>query len=262
MFNWLPFGKKKRTRQRVTIVNVTDDDFEIHVIRRSYKNPVMVDFWASWCAPCRRLGPLLEDLAEEDDSPFVLAKMNTEDNQKIPGRFQIRSIPAVKMFRNGQVVGEFTGALSPPTVREFVAQKTSGPPPAGKTRKKKKTGTPAGRLAAARNHLKRGQGFPAYLLLRDFPAGDSADGSAETATAVAALLPLAQFMVDMDDGDGWTGDKELDGLHLDALDALEAQDPAGALAKLQAARDLINEGDDVPTNEVIAGLYYLFPQLQ
>jgi|GEM_PF-1269373 thioredoxin len=258
MVRWLPFGKKNRTRQRVTIVNVTDDDFEIHVLRRSFKKPVMVDFWASWCAPCRRLGPMLEKMADEADSPFVLAKINTEDNQKIPGRFQIRSIPAVKMFRNGQVVGEFTGVLSEPTVREFIAQKTSGPPPAVQRRKKKKKETPAGRLATAENHLKRGRGFQAYLLLRDFPA----DNGAEEAATAAALFPLAKFMVDMEDGDGWTGDKTVDGLHLDALDALEARDPAGALENLYAAREALNEGDDVPTEAVIASLLTLFPQLK
>ena len=248
MFKWLPFGKnKKRAVGRQSVVEASDDSFEVQVLRRSFKQPVMVDFWAAWCAPCRRLGPVLEKLADETDSPFVLVKLNTEHNPRMAARYQIRSIPHVKMFRNGQPIGEFTGVISEPTIRRFIEEKTAGIGPAGG---KKATQSPPQRLALARTHLQRGRGFEAFLLLNRFPAGELAGDAAD-------LLPLARFMVDMDDGDGLTGDATLDDLHLAARAALANCDPAGALPHHSAAQALLQPEDDVPTAAVIRSLQVL-----
>jgi putative thioredoxin len=104
------------------IINVNEADFEYQVIAYSQQVPVIVDFWAEWCVPCKTLGPMLEKLAEEADGDFRLAKINVDDNPNLARQFNIRSIPTVKAFRNGQSVGEFVGVLPEARLREFVTK--------------------------------------------------------------------------------------------------------------------------------------------
>ncbi|MDX2134372.1 MAG: tetratricopeptide repeat protein [Saprospiraceae bacterium] len=101
--------------------------FEKDVIERSQELPVMVDFWAPWCGPCRVLGPVLESLAEEQRGRWALVKINTEEDQATASRFNIRSIPHVKLFHRGEVVGEFTGALTRPMVEKFLEEHLPNP---------------------------------------------------------------------------------------------------------------------------------------
>lgn len=86
-------------------------DFGKEVIEESYKIPVLVDFWAQWCGPCRILGPTLEKLAKQAEGRWILRKLNVDEHQDISLKYQVRGIPAVKLFKNGNVIAEFTGAL-------------------------------------------------------------------------------------------------------------------------------------------------------
>jgi putative thioredoxin len=95
-------------------------DFQEKVLEASRRVPVIVDFWAEWCQPCRVLKPILEKLAAEYDGRFILVKVNSDQNQELATRLGVRGIPAVKAFVDGQMVDEFTGALPEGQVREFI----------------------------------------------------------------------------------------------------------------------------------------------
>jgi putative thioredoxin len=241
------FFKKNKSARRAAIIDVNDANFEQQVIRRSYKSPVMVDFWAEWCMPCRQLGPVLEKLAEEPDGQFILAKLNTEQNRQTAVKFGIQSIPNVKMFRNGQMVDEFTGALPMGLVRRFIAKHTETPPPPPLIQG---SSTPDQRLKQADQHLKKGRGFEAFILLDNFPPGDEAKLASQ-------LLPLARFLFDMEDGDGLTGLAALDDAYQAAARALRKRKPAQALDHLLLALEAGETMDRPYTVQVIDSLFTL-----
>src|SRR5262245_7882634 len=104
------------------IIDVGDADFEREVLERSRERPVVVDFWAPWCGPCRVLGPVLEGLVRAKNGEVLLAKVNIDEAQRLAMYYRIESIPAVIAFRDGQPVAEFVGVYPEPQVRAFIDQ--------------------------------------------------------------------------------------------------------------------------------------------
>jgi putative thioredoxin len=102
------------------VIEVTDKNFATDVLEESRNRPVVVDFWAAWCQPCRMIGPVLERLAEEHGGQFLLAKLDVDSNPEASTAFRIQSIPAVKAFRDGRPVSEFVGAIPEQAIRQWI----------------------------------------------------------------------------------------------------------------------------------------------
>ncbi|KAF1015958.1 MAG: putative protein YbbN [Stenotrophomonas maltophilia] len=104
------------------VFDATTETFEADVLQKSLQTPVLVDFWATWCGPCKTLGPMLEKLAAEYNGAFELAKVDVDKEQQIAAAFQIRSVPTVFLVKGGQLMDGFPGAIPEGQLREFLAQ--------------------------------------------------------------------------------------------------------------------------------------------
>lgn len=104
------------------VFEATTETFEAEVLQKSMQTPVLVDFWATWCGPCKSLGPILEKLAGEYNGAFELAKVDVDKEQQVAAAFQIRSVPTVFLIKDGQIVDGFPGAMPEGQLREFLTQ--------------------------------------------------------------------------------------------------------------------------------------------
>jgi putative thioredoxin len=139
-------------------MNYEVKDFQKDVIEKSFDKAVLVDFWAEWCAPCKMIGPVLEKLAEENKDSWELVKVDTDKNQQIAVKYGVRGIPNVKLFRNGEVINEFTGALPEPAIKDWL--------------KKSIPGKFADQIENAKILLKLGDETTARIILEDVHKGD------------------------------------------------------------------------------------------
>jgi putative thioredoxin len=169
------------------IYDTSEATFEQDVIARSAELPVVVDFWAAWCAPCRQLTPVLEQAVRERAGKVALAKLDTEANQRLAATFRIQGIPAVKAFRDGAIVAEFTGAQPPAAVARFLdallPSETDALVEAGSEHDLRRAlelepsradaGIPLARILA-----ERGERDAALAILSEFPGSFGAEGLA------------------------------------------------------------------------------------
>jgi putative thioredoxin len=196
------------------IIEVTELNFEPEVMLYSKSNLVVLDFWAEWCHPCKVLELILEKLASEESHPFRLARLNVDENPNLAIRFNVSSIPTIKVISSGQVVAELVGNQPEPRLRDFIA-KIPPPSPSGLELEKAESmlqdhdwrkaeeifrsvltaqpDLPKGLLGLAISLLAQASPDEAEVILRNFPA------SKEYSRA-QALLPYARSLLDKEPG--------------------------------------------------------------
>ena len=194
------------------IVDVTLENFSEVIIEGSRLQPVLVDFWAPWCQPCKALVPILEKLAVEYQGKFIVAKINTEEEQEIAMQFQIRSIPACKLFVDGTPVDEFSGALQEADIRTFLDKHIARESDS--------------RIQEAQQLLLKGDADGAAQLIQD-----ALNDNPSSTEAILAFAQLKAAIGEMEEAQ-----KALDGLPVD-----EQQKPEVLMMRARMEFDVIAE---------------------
>ncbi|TQM17793.1 thioredoxin [Pseudoxanthomonas sp. 3HH-4] len=231
------------------VFDATTETFEADVLRKSLEVPVLVDFWATWCGPCKTLGPILEKLAGEYNGAFLLAKVDVDKEQQIAAAFQIRSVPTVFLVKDGQLVDGFPGALPEGQLREFLASHGVQPAEAAAEVADAAPLDPQSQVAALREAvaaepdkdelkldlvlalLKTGEATEAERLLDALPANLATD---DRAVKARARLGFASALKDAPSPDALraavaANADDLRARHLLGVHALVAGDSEGAL---------------------------------
>lgn len=189
-------------------MDISETEFQTNVIEASKTQPVVVDFWATWCGPCRTLSPILERVANEPGSGFTLAKIDVDQNQRIAQAFRVQSIPTVIAFKDGRAVDQFIGALPEAQVRAFIAKLV--PPKSDEKVVEVEALIEAGDIDGAKKRL--------YDIL------DAEAGNQE------AALTLAGLLIEEGDTD-------------EALRILDGQSPTPEVRQMKAAVRLMASGE-------------------
>jgi putative thioredoxin len=233
------------------VIDVTEQDFQQEVIDRSHQVPVVVDFWAEWCGPCRALSPILESEAARREGQIVLAKVDTDANPTLSRAFGIQGIPAVKAFKDGRIVSEFVGAQPPHVVQGFYdslvpseadALVASGDEAALRQALELEPGRRDAAVALARLLHARGE-RDAALQLVDAIAGDfAAEGLAARLRLEGAGEPdLSEAFAALDAGDTERG-----------LELLEAAVAADGDARDDVRRVMVGVFDELGPEDPLA----------
>lgn len=255
------------------IVTVTEMDFDQEVLEYSRQRPVVVDFWAPWCGPCRIIGPILERLAVEAAGAFRLAKVNVDENPNLALRYGVRGIPTVKGFLNGQVVGEFVGALPEARIRAFLSKLAPSPTDLALEKADsllemndwrgaetvyrevllQRPELAHARLGLAKALLMQGRAREALNLLRDFPAS-------REYRAAQMMLPLAEALVWAEEHPAGESDDPLEAMYRRALDLLRRGNVEAAMdGLLEIIRRDKHYRDDMP-RKILLGIFEVLGQ--
>jgi putative thioredoxin len=194
-------------------MDVNENDFQTAVIERSGAVPVVVDFWAEWCGPCRQLGPVIERAVAARNGQVDLVKVDTDANPNLARRYGIQGIPAVKAFRDGEVVAEFVGAQPPAAVEQFLDRLVpsevdqlvaAGDEPSLRRAVDLEPSRADAAVPLARILVSRGETDQALALLREVPGSFAAEGLSariRLQDGGAAGLDLIPAFAALDDGD-------------------------------------------------------------
>lgn len=256
------------------VIEVSESEFQHEVLAYSSQVPVVVDFWAEWCIPCRTLGPILEKLAEEGEGAFRLAKVNVDENQGLAQHYQIASIPAVKVFRGGEIVDEFLGVRPELEVREFLR---SLAPSASDLSIEKghslyldhrwEEAAEAFRLALqnnpdhgeallglAKSELAQGNAATALVILREFP-------TSKQYSAADRLTPMAEAMANLAlEGEENSNDDPQDAAFLNSLKLVGKGNLPAALDGLLEIMRADKDYQDGKIHKVILGALEMLDQ--
>ncbi len=212
------------------IVDITLENAQSLLIEESYRRPVLVDFWASWCEPCKNLMPILEKLAQEHDGQFLLAKVNADELQMISQQFGVRSLPTVMLLKDGQPVDGFAGLKPEAEIRTLLGQYLPKPWDL--------------QFEQAQNHLAAGELNEAYNLLRE--ANEASSGQANIVIALAEVQTQLKRFAEAEATLAQVKLAGQDAYYEQVKAALELAQQAQKAPELQALEDQLQQTPDDP----------------